>query len=218
MKTVRRLVAFLLVTVWAALAGTAAGAADTPAGAALSETDSANVARVEAYINTLKTVQSRFMQMSSEGSYAEGNFYLSRPGRMRIEYDAPVPVLIVANKSVLVYYDKSLEQTSYIGLDSTPAGILVGAEVSFSGKVSVTGFERGSNALRVTLAQTEDPLGGSITLVVSDNPMVLRKWAVTDAQGVVTNVSLLGARFGVALDPELFRIKTPWDEKQEQRE
>ena len=211
MRSLRFLTAFLLVAVWAALAGAAAA----PAGPALSEADRADIARMEAYFNTLKTIQARFMQMSSEGSYAEGNFYLSRPGRMRIEYDPPVPVLIVSNKQTLVYYDKDLEQISYMGLDSTPAGILVGAEVSFSGKISVTGFERGANTLRVTLVQTEDPLAGSITLVVSDNPMVLRKWTVTDAQGVVTNVSLLGTRFGVALDPELFRFKKPWIEKQE---
>lgn len=215
MRTVRFLAAVLVVAAWAALAATATVTAKTPADPAPSKADRADIARVEAYLNTLKTVRARFMQMSSEGSYAEGDFYLSRPGRMRIEYDPPVPVLIVANKQTLVYYDKKLEQTSYIGLDSTPAGILVGGEVSFSGKISVTGFERGANTLRVTLAQTEDPLAGSITLVVSDNPMVLRKWTVTDAQGVVTNVSLLGTRFGVALDPELFRFKKPWIEKQE---
>jgi len=218
MRTVRFLAAILVVAAWAALAATATVTAKTPADPAPSKADRADVARVEAYLNTLKTVRARFMQMSSEGSYAEGDFYLSRPGRMRIEYDPPVPVLIVANKQTLVYYDKKLEQTSYIGLDSTPAGILVGGEVSFSGKISVTGFERGANTLRVTLAQTEDPLAGSITLVVSDNPLVLRKWSVTDAQGVITNVSLLGTRFGVALDPELFHIKKPWDEKEEQRD
>ena len=218
MRTVRFLAAVLVVAAWAALAATATVTAKTPADPAPSKADRADIARVEAYLNTLKTVRARFMQMSSEGSYAEGDFYLSRPGRMRIEYDPPVPVLIVANKQTLVYYDKKLEQTSYIGLDSTPAGILVGGEVSFSGKISVTGFERGANTLRVTLAQTEDPLAGSITLVVSDKPLVLRKWSVTDAQGVITNVSLLGTRFGVALDPELFRIKKPWDEKEEQRD
>ncbi len=211
----RRPAVFLLVAAWAAMAATAAVMATTPAAPALSEADRADIARIEAYLNTLTTVRARFMQMSSEGSYAEGDFYLSRPGHLRIEYDPPVPVLIVANGQTLVYYDKELEQTSYVGIDSTPAGLLVGAEVSFSGKTSITGFERGANALRLTLVMTEDPLGGSITLVVSDNPLVLRKWTVTDAQGVVTKVSLLGARFGMALDPELFRIKQPWDEKQE---
>ena len=193
------------------------GRAETPAAPVLSDADRADIARIETYLNALKTVEARFLQVSSEGTYAEGHFYLSRPGRMRIEYDPPVPVLIVANKSVLVYYDTKLKQLNYLGLDSTPAGILVGETVSFSGPVTVTAYERAANALRITLVQTEDPLAGSITLVFSDRPMALRKWSVTDAQGVVTNVSLMNARFGTDLDAKLFEIRKPWKDQEEQR-
>jgi len=213
----RRLPAALLLAAVMLLPAVSTGRAETPATPDLRDSERADIARIETYLNALKTVEARFLQVSSEGTYAEGHFYLSRPGRMRIEYDPPVPVLIVAKKSVLVYYDTKLKQVSYLGLDSTPAGILVGDTVSFSGPVTVTGYERASNAMRVTLVQAEDPLAGSITLVLSDRPMALRKWAVTDAQGVVTNVSLLNARFGTDLDAKLFKIRKPWKDQEEQR-
>ncbi len=41
-----------------------------------------------------------------------------------------------------------------------------------------------------------DPLEGNLTLIFSDKPLGLKKWTVTDAQGVVTNVSLLGEVWG----------------------
>ncbi len=176
----------------------------------LSKAERGELARIETYLNGVKTVRARFMQMSSTGELAEGDFYLLRPGKMRIEYRPPVPVLIVADGTWMIYYDRELEQVSYIPLSSTPAGILVADEVSLhSDEVTVTDFARDSGTVRVTLVRTESPEEGSITLVFSDKPMALRKWTIVDAQGIVTNVSLIDASFGVPLNPELFRFKNP---------
>lgn len=129
---------------------------------------------------------------------------------MRIEYDPPVPILIVADGRWLVYYDKELEQVTYAGLDSSPAGLLVRDKVELlKGELTVTGFERGPGVFRVSVQRTGDPGEGALTLVFSDRPLSLRKWAVTDAQGVTTNVSLVSPQADVALKPELFEFKAP---------
>ena len=39
------------------------------------------VARAEAWFNSLDTLEARFTQVASDGSYAEGKFYLRRPHR-----------------------------------------------------------------------------------------------------------------------------------------
>ena len=194
------------------LAAPAATAQEAPQAAVLSPPDRADVRRIESYLGRIDTLRARFLQVASDGSYAEGDLYLWRPGRLRMEYDSPVPILIVADGRALIYYDRELEQVSYLGLDSTPAGILLADTVSFSGGLTITGFERGEQSLRVTLAQTADPFAGSITLVVGDNPMALRKWTVLDAQGVTTTVSLFDARFGLPLNADLFRF-TPQPER-----
>ncbi len=193
----------------AALSPTEAAAA-TPAAIDLGKAERADLARVEAYLNGVKTIRARFMQISSTGELAEGDFYLLRPGKMRIEYRPPVPVLIVADGTWLIYYERELGQVSYIPLDSTPAGILVADKISLrDDAVTVTGFERESGTVRVTLVRTESPEEGSLTLVFSDKPLALRKWTVVDAQGVVTNVSLIDASYDVPVDPNLFRFKNP---------
>ena len=61
----------------------------------------------------------------------------------------------------------------------------------------------------MTAIKGDDPLEGNITLIFSDRPLGLKKWTVTDAQGVVTNISLLGPRFDVPLNPDLFHIELP---------
>ncbi|MCH7693935.1 MAG: outer membrane lipoprotein carrier protein LolA [Proteobacteria bacterium] len=204
----RRLAAIVIVALaWAAAVP---AAAEPPRAATLSAADRADIGRIEAYLNRIGTLKARFLQVSSTGELSEGTLFISRPGKLRIEYDPPVPILIVASRGVLTYFDKELEQVSEIDLDSTPAGILVGENISFfSGDFTLTRFKRQADVARVTLVRTEDPQEGSLTLIFSDRPLTLRKWIVTDAQGVKTTVSLLKTRFGLPLNPELFTFEAP---------
>jgi outer membrane lipoprotein-sorting protein len=186
-----------------------AGAAK-PGSNQFSPADRADIKRIETYLNGLGTLRARFLQVSSNGDYAEGTLFVSRPGRLRIEYDPPVPVLMVAAGGMLTYYDRELQQVSHIDLNSTPAGILVRERISlFSEDITATALERGADALRMTVVRADDPLEGSIALVFSDRPLTLKKWTVTDAQGTVTTVSLLDTRFNVTLDPKLFAFEAP---------
>ena len=205
----RRLTAILMVALAWAVAAVPASAAP-PAEAALSAADRADVGRIEAYLNRIRTLKARFLQVASTGDLSEGTLFISRPGKLRIEYDPPMPILIVAAGGVLTYIDKELEQVSEIDIESTPAGFLLQETVSFfSGDFTLTRFKRQANAARVTLVRTEDPREGSLTLIFSDRPLILRKWIVIDAQGVETTVSLLKTRFGLPLNPELFQFEAP---------
>lgn len=181
-----------------------------PQAAEISGEERAAIVRIEQYLNAMSTVQARFLQASSNGQLAEGNLYISRPGRLRIEYDPPVPVLIVADGRWLIYYDKQLEQVSHLPLRSTPASILTRPNISLTGgDLILTDFERGGGVLRVTLVQADDPYAGKVSLIFDENPMALRKWSVVDAQGIVTDVSLTAARFDVPIDRDLFRFRDP---------
>ena len=204
--TVRRHLVVGLLVAAAAVVGRGAAA---PPDARLSAADRADIARIETYFNGIETMRARFLQATSTGAYSEGTFSLWRPGRMRIEYDPPVPILIVADGRSLVYHDKKLMQVSYLGIDDSPAGLLLAERVSLSDTVTVTRLERGARALRVTVVKKDDPLAGSLTFVFEDQPLIFRKWIIADTQGVETTVSLLGPRFGAPLDPELFRFVDP---------
>lgn len=181
--------------------------------AKLSSRDAADVKRIEAYLNDLSTLKARFLQLSSNGAQAEGEVFVKRPGRMRIQYDPPMPVEIIATGTFLAYHDKDLEQVTWLGLDSTPAGILLDEHVALSGAVTVTGFERAASTLRVTLIKTDDPSIGSLTLVFADKPLALRKWTILDAQGLLTTVALINPRFGIPLSKNLFSFTNPYSNR-----
>ncbi len=185
-------------------------AADPPQAAELSAADKADIGRIEDYLNRLATLEARFLQISTNGNHAEGAIYLWRPGRMRIEYDPPTPILIVADGSSLFYHDKELDQVSEIPIGATPASVLLDEKiVLLSGEFTIIGFEPGARVLRLTLVKTEDAGEGSITLIFGDRPLILKKWTITDAQGITTTVSLLKSRFGIPLKAELFQFEIP---------
>jgi len=178
--------------------------------AALSSEDLADIARVEDYLNTTTTMKARFIQMASTGETSEGDIMLWRPGRLRIDYDPPSPVVITANGLFLVYQDTELEQLTHIPLASTPAGMLVAESVRLNGEeLAVTGIRRGASTVEISVVQREDPHAGRITLVFTDRPLRLQRWVVLDAQGITTNFALLKPQLGVTFEPSLFKSNKP---------
>jgi len=173
----------------------------------LSDQDRADIGRVETYLNALRTLTARFVQVSEQGGVAEGRIYLQRPGRLRLEYADPVPLLVVAARGQIIQHDKQLKQTTYLPLSSTPAAILLRETVALSGSVTVTAVERGAGSLRVTIVQTEDPRAGRLTLVFAERPLQLSNWVVVDGQGATTRVALSEIQNGTPIPAQLFEFR-----------
>ncbi len=201
---VLRLLAAVTVCGLLALPTTGARAEDEAQVAALSAQDIDDLARVEQYLTEIRTLEARFVQVSSNGTIAEGDLYLNRPGRLRFEYDPPFPVLMLADGLVLLYYDKELEEATYLPLWETPLWFLLKDEIKLQDNVRLLGIDRGFGTLRLTVEEESDDPQGRVTLVFGDQPLALKKWIVTDAQGITTEVALISLRAGVDLDETLF--------------
>ncbi len=201
-----------IVMVAVALLGLWLGAARAvePKRVILSEADKAEVERVETYLNGITTLKARFLQVSPNGASVEGDAYLSRPGRLRLQYDPPSPLLVVADGTFLIIHDSQLGEPSWLPLNSTPAGVLVRPNVKLQGgDVAVTRVTRMPGVIRVSLVEADEPGAGEITLVFSDRPFMLRQWQVRDTQNQITTVSLFEAQNGLTLDSKLFEFKDP---------
>ena len=183
--------------------------AATPKPATLGPDDLADLDRIESYLDFITTMAATFQQVDQEGRVATGRIFLARPGRMRVEYDPPSPILLVATSGALVYYYFELDQVTTLPLSSTPAWFLVQKKIRLTDGVTVTRFERGPGSLRVELVETSDAGAGSVLITFSDRPLALKQWRVTDAQGIETQVALLNASFGVSVDPALFAVPEP---------
>jgi outer membrane lipoprotein-sorting protein len=184
-------------------------AAATPA-LVPSAQDQADIARIETYLNGLKSMKAKFLQVAGEGGLSQGTAWLVRPGRMRFQYLPPAPFLLIAAHGVLTFHDSALQQTTNIPLSRTPLGILLADKVVLAGAVTVTAIQRLPGQLQVTLVRTDSPGDGSLTLSFADQPLVLRQWTVVDAQRRETRVTLTDMQLGGSFDPQLFeQISTP---------
>lgn len=166
--------------------------------------DQADIARIEAYLNGLKSLKAHFVQVAADGDLSQGTAWLERPGRMRFQYDPPAPFLLIAGHGVLTFHDRALQQTSNIPLSRTPLGILLAENVELQGAVTVTAIQRLPGQIQLTLVRTASPGDGSLTLIFADPPLVLRQWTVVDAQRRETHVTLYNAQTGGSFDPQLF--------------
>jgi outer membrane lipoprotein-sorting protein len=194
------------IALLAALAPHVSFAAPPPTAAPLSADDAADLKRIEAYLGGIKTMQAPFQQTNPDGSTADGELYLSRPGKMRFEYQPPVQMFIVSDGNYVAVDDLELKNVQFFPVDDTPVWFLLREAIKLSGDVTVTRLERGPKVLRVTCVQTKSPNDGAITLVFQDDPLVLKQWIILDPQHRLTTVALLDPRFGVDLKSEMFYL------------
>jgi outer membrane lipoprotein-sorting protein len=180
-----------------------------PVAIVLNPQDTADLQRVAVYLTSIRTMYARFQQVSSSGGVTNGQLWMARPGRMRFEYDPPAQILLLADMFYVYYVDKELAEMSKVGLKSTPAWLLLRDPITFDDLI-VTRFDRGADALRITVVEKADPDKGSLTMVFSDRPLALRQWSIVDQQRKTTTVSLYDERFGMALDPKLFVYQDPY--------
>lgn len=175
-------------------------------GAARAQTSS-DIQKIENYLNSVKSLEARFVQNSSNGGMAEGKIWIAKPNKIRMEYAAPVNVLIVGNGKFIVYNDLDLDQVSNIDYDDIPASVILGNDIKIDGKnMKITRFYKDAGTTIATI-ETKDSGVGPIELTFGNSPFELKQWKIVDPQSVEVTVSLYGSKTDKKLDNELFRFK-----------
>lgn len=164
------------------------------------------IVQVENYLNGLTTLTAFFTQLNPNGSLSEGQFYLSRPGRLRFTYTRPQTQLIIADGQNMIFYDKSHDETSIMPLSSSPAAFLLKEKVKLGPgtDTQVTNIQHQKNRLKMTFIKREDPGAGTLTLTFSKNPFQLIQWIIVDGQRLETVVNLDEVQAGKPLNSDLF--------------
>lgn len=168
-----------------------------------------DVVAAENWMNSLKTAKARFIQTAPDGTQNSGQFYISRPGKLRFEYDGEEKDFIVADGVFLYYYDATSGQQSNAPIGSTLADFLLRENMSMTRDITVTRVFKTRDLTQITLVQTDAPEGGKLILGFQNKPYQLKKWQVVDMNGAITQIDLEGFRQNVTLDNALFRYVDP---------
>lgn len=179
-----------------------------------STVDSTLVKKVENYLNGIKSYRATIAQKDDRGTERTGHMYMLRDGlkafgKMRIEYDPPLPDLVVADGSDLItIYDAASKEKNAYDIDATPAAFLLRNKIDLQNDLRVVDQkvqEDGTTSFKVVRG---NDTSGALTLQFSTHPLLkLNGWSITDPQGIVTDVQLSDVNIGIDLDPNLFIFK-----------
>jgi len=170
----------------------------------------AGLRQVETYINSIRTLQARFVQSNPNGGNVQGTLYVSRPGKMRFQYDPPSQLKIVADGRQVTMWDPANKDFGQWPIGWTAASFLVMEPFRLSGDLTVVANQRTPDGLlALTLVQTRKPQEGKVVVRLSENPMQLRGWSIIDNRGNKVDVALTNLQTGIQLADSLFKYDGP---------
>jgi outer membrane lipoprotein-sorting protein len=182
------------------------------AAVAHAQTAATDIKKAESYLKKLKTVKAEFIQTAHNGSRLSGTFYLSRPGKLRFEYNE-VEDFIVADGVFIYFYDSELKEQTNAPIGQTLADFLLRKDLSLTGDLNVQKITNENNLKAYTLVEKGNEGGGAVKLFFTEQPFTLKKWQVTDAAGLTTEVLLRNMQRDVNLPSKLFAYLKPKDDK-----
>ena len=175
------------------------------------------ISGINSYLNSIETMRARFVQVSPDGLFVEGLMSMSRPGRLRFDYDDPSPIRVISDGTTVAIEDTALETVDRAPLRSTPLWWLLKRDIDIAADTDIIDISREFGFLYVTARDPSGDVEGQIQFVFAEPSYELREWYVTDALGDVTRVSLVDMESGVRLSPRLFVIPEPEDRRDSRR-
>lgn len=167
--------------------------------------------RVSKAFTEVKTAQGKFTQVDVEGGVSSGSFYISRPGKIRFDYDKPEPMHIVSDGTTVSIEEPRRKAYDAVPLSSTPLGLFLRSNVDLKRDGSVTDVATQNGSHFVTLVDRTGEAEGKMILEFRTSDFELLGWRALDGTGAETRVRLSDTRTNVSLKPSLFVVKDPND-------
>ena len=163
----------------------------------------------EELLSSIRSLKSAFVQSSTTGALASGTLYITRPGKLRIDYKKPETLQIYADGTWVFYIDSELKEISQLPLTATPASFLIRDKFKFSEDLTVLKVSRNVFTLEISVAQRGEEEAGSFTLIFSNKVDAFQGWAVTDAQGIRTSIKLISPVINKPIAKKVFDFRVP---------
>lgn len=165
--------------------------------------------KVSGFFNGFRTLTGQFVQVGPRGNVSNGTFYISKPGKMRFEYNPPSPYLIVSDGTWVVIQNKKNKRTDHYPLSSTPLKLVLGDDVDLTKEARVLDVASAEGSITLTLASKNRSVPGQLQIVYNEATASVEQWAIVDGEGRRTTVSLSDLKVGGQYNSALFKVKRP---------
>ena len=164
------------------------------------------LANINAYFNSFSLMEGQFIQFGPSGEQSEGVFFLSRPGKIRFHYQPPSRLDVISDGSSVAIKDGKTNTQDLYPLSKTPLRYLLGKRIDLTSSSIVSAIKEEQDLIALVILEKTAFVEGKLTLIFDKKTFALRRWVVTDAQGLNTSVDIFNVTTGKAQDPNLFRI------------
>jgi outer membrane lipoprotein-sorting protein len=174
---------------------------------ALDDKQRALIAKVDSYLSSVQILSGDFVQVGPDGSRSKGEFYISKPGKVRFEYDPPSQIAIVSDGQSVVVRDQRLATQDVYPLSQTPLRFLLADHVNLLKDTNLVAVYADDVFVTVVVEEKNAIVGTSrLMIMFSAKDMQLKQWTVTDPQGYDTTVAVYNLDTSTKPDPNMFKI------------
>ena len=172
-----------------------------------------DLAAVQAHLRAVDSMTAAFSQTDRAGKGLGGTLTLQKPGKIRVQYEKGVPILIVGDGKAIWFLDYSVGQRSRWPIGDSPLGVLIDPNRDISKYARVVPSST-PGILSVEAYDAKRPEYGRITMIFerqasAPGGLILQGWVALDAQKNRTTVRLSNQRFNVPVSDSTFRFNDP---------
>jgi outer membrane lipoprotein-sorting protein len=158
---------------------------------AVNAADKAILDQVDGYFNAIRVMSGKFVQIGPDGQRTTGSFWVSKPGKMRFDYDPPSPLQVLADGTSVAVRNRKLATQSLYFIGQTPLRFLLADRIDLIEDSRVVAVGKEPAGISVVVDEKSNVgANARIQLLFPAPSFALRQWIITDAQGYDTTVMI----------------------------
>ena len=166
---------------------------------------SAAAQRIADHFSSVKSMTGEFVQFGPKGEQTGGQFFISRPGKLRFNYEAPSSVRVIADGKSVAVGNAKLKTWELYPLSTTPLKLLLSNRIDLSQQM-VKSVKEDPDLITIVLGDKSIFGDSTISMMFDPQSFELKQWTIRDAQGKDTSVMIYNVQTGVKFDPSVFEV------------
>ena len=163
-----------------------------------------NIKKIFSYLENFSSLKSDFIQINNNGNILTGKIFLSRPGKIRIEYNEN-PLVVISDGKKVATVNKKLKNVTFYSLNDIPVKMLLYKDFDLN-KIKILNYREKDNNLFLNLTENKFAEQGFVEIIFEKNPFQMKKWTVISNDQSKTEILLNNLEFNSKIEKNKFDI------------
>ena len=163
---------------------------------------------IKDYLGDIKTLQAEFSQTNQTEDIMTGNFFLKKPGKIRLSYDPPQNLQIVSKQQAVLIFDPQNGGSGPLTypLHSTPLSFLIKDDLSLFINENGESLELDN----LIIFKVRNPQY-NLSIEFNKNPVSLLGWEFENQMGELIKIRLNNIHKNKYISDEIFKTEKDYE-------